>query len=421
MSSCRDWLTTLWPASYRGVSFQVEMDSGEYGKRVQVHEYPNRDAWYPEELGQKARHHRLTAYLASDTIEAELSALLDVCTLQGAGTLVLPLLGARRAICLEAKTERRKDKHGYVAVNLIFVEDPGIGAAPYPAPFYAGRVVRAAEALVAAMETAFASQYEALTSAGGLFSRPPDHIIAAVAGEIETIAAAVEAERVSASLATRSAAEAAQGLIDLYAAAPALAEGDVVPIGTSVDIASIPAAIMTAVTAFRVAAAPNAAAKVLKHAAAALPLESPAAATLTIPATTGVVAHRVADLVRRTGVTAIATAYSEAIVDVIFETRSAAIQARADVADLFDGIIAVATRQEELQVLIGLRNAVIEFISRTITDLAPVIEVSASRSMPSVWWAYRLYADAARAEELIARNGASHPSFMPSPLEALAR
>ena len=41
--------------------------------------------------------------------------------------------------------------------------------------------------------------------------------------------------------------------------------------------------------------------------------------------------------------------------------------------------------------------------------------------MPSLYWAYRLYADAERAKEVAARNRVYHPSFMPTTFEALSK
>jgi len=68
-----------------------------------------------------------------------------------------------------------------------------------------------------------------------------------------------------------------------------------------------------------------------------------------------------------------------------------------------------------------LRGRVAEHLSRLVTDLAPVLIVGAAQSMPSLWWANRLYGDAFRAAELVRRNRVKHASFMPVEFEALAR
>jgi len=416
MTTCRDWLSTLWPASYRGVPFYVERDSGEYGKRVQVHEYPNRDRWYPEELGQRARYYRVTGYLASDSIDTELSVLVEACTRQGGGTLVLPLEGQRQAICLKVQTERRKDRHGYIAVDLEFVEDPGFGPAPWPLPYFSGLVGQAASALATVLEAGFA------TAAADYGNGLPDHVRDAVADAITAVAVAIEAERGTVPLAAAQAATIAQVLVDLYAAAVPLARGEAVPIGADVEVASIPAAIGAAVTAFRAAAEPKDAAGALRRAANALPLDDAATGPATGSATgTTALAAREAQLVRRIGAATIAAGFAVVVAEQTFETRREAIQARADLAVLFSVVLGATERPDEIAALARTRDAAIEYVSRTIADLAPVIEVSAPRSMPAVWWAHRLYADAGRAEALVARNGASHPSFMPQTIEALAR
>jgi prophage DNA circulation protein len=62
-----------------------------------------------------------------------------------------------------------------------------------------------------------------------------------------------------------------------------------------------------------------------------------------------------------------------------------------------------------------------DFFTRTIVDLAPVIEVEANAPLPAIVHAWRLYSDPLRAGELVARNNVPHPAFMPLTFEALAR
>jgi prophage DNA circulation protein len=56
-----------------------------------------------------------------------------------------------------------------------------------------------------------------------------------------------------------------------------------------------------------------------------------------------------------------------------------------------------------------------------MADLSPVIIVGAKRVLPSLYWAYRLYADPMRGAELWRRNQIKHPAYMPINFEALAR
>src|SRR5262249_44660539 len=68
----------------------------------------------------------------------------------------------------------------------------------------------------------------------------------------------------------------------------------------------------------------------------------------------------------------------------------------------------------------ALRGAVVAYLTQLIVDLAPVVTVTASQSMPALWWAWRLYQDPTRVIDLVQRNDVRHPSFMPETFEALA-
>ncbi|HCS4673821.1 TPA: DNA circularization N-terminal domain-containing protein, partial [Escherichia coli] len=46
------WKDRLQDASFRGVPFKVEEESAGAGRRVETHEYPNRDKPYTEDLGK---------------------------------------------------------------------------------------------------------------------------------------------------------------------------------------------------------------------------------------------------------------------------------------------------------------------------------------------------------------------------------
>ncbi|HHG0355951.1 TPA: DNA circularization N-terminal domain-containing protein, partial [Escherichia coli] len=46
------WKDRLQGASFRGVPFKVEEESAGTGRRVETHEYPNRDKPYTEDLGK---------------------------------------------------------------------------------------------------------------------------------------------------------------------------------------------------------------------------------------------------------------------------------------------------------------------------------------------------------------------------------
>lgn len=418
--TCRDWLSTLRPASYRGVPFQIERDAGEYGKRVQVHEYPNRETWYPEELGQKARYYRLTAYLASDTIDAELSALVTACTTPGSGTLMLPLEGPKRAICLTVKTNREKNKAGYLAVDMEFVEDPGVGPAPYPTRLFARRVLLSADTALRLIADGFAARYRTVDV--------PGFVIVTGAAVVRALASTIEAARSRLPISGEQAASIRQMAIDLYADADTLARA-----GSAGDLysqtswvrrqsespAGLPGRIAEVLVALRTAAPVDAAGEALAEIAGFVSGVSLSAAT---PGRRRE-AENVAAIEAMARQTAIAE-YAATLAGRTFASRREAVTARAEIVETIEAELGLARDSRDrhgVEAMTSVRDAIVEHLSRSIADLAPVVTVSTSVQMPAIYWSYRLYGDAGRAGELVSRNRVKHPGFMPAGFEALAR
>lgn len=61
-----DWRKQLQPASWRGVSFEVLTESSPFGRRVQVHEFVQRDKPYAEDLGRVTRTFSVTGFVGGD-------------------------------------------------------------------------------------------------------------------------------------------------------------------------------------------------------------------------------------------------------------------------------------------------------------------------------------------------------------------
>ena len=139
-------------------------------------------------------------------------------------------------------------------------------------------------------------------------------------------------------------------------------------------------------------------------------------------------ANRMVDAANAQGVARLArlvliVPYAEALIRVAYATRQDGITARADCVERFErelGLCQGALDSPVARVLTDLRDRCVEYLSRAIATLAPVVPVGAPLSLPSLFWAWRLYRDPSRASELVARNGVPHPSFMPTQFEALA-
>ncbi len=118
----RDWARTLRKASFRGVRFWVEQNEAEGGRRVAVHNIAGGEIPVTEDLGRLATGLRVQAYVASDAADAEMWALQGVCSAPGPAMLTLPMMPAALVRCLGCTPRRERDRAGYVAFDLVFVE-----------------------------------------------------------------------------------------------------------------------------------------------------------------------------------------------------------------------------------------------------------------------------------------------------------
>jgi prophage DNA circulation protein len=117
-------------------------------------------------------------------------------------------------------------------------------------------------------------------------------------------------------------------------------------------------------------------------------------------------------------------AETEAVIRSDYVARPDGVRARAEIAMRYEAAMLLANGAEHADLYRALddaRGRAIEYLSKVINDLAPVISVASGRVMPSLYWSYRLYAEAARGTELAQRNSVRNPAFMPKEFSALAR
>lgn len=73
--------------------FSVDGDDASFGRRVQLHEYPNRDKPYTEDLGRAARRLTINAYVIGGDYADQRDRLIAAVETNGPGTLVHPQYG----------------------------------------------------------------------------------------------------------------------------------------------------------------------------------------------------------------------------------------------------------------------------------------------------------------------------------------
>ena len=117
-----EWRDRKQGASFRGVPFLVDTDSVPVGRRTQVHEYPQRDQPFVEDLGRRTRQYKFTGFVIGDDFLAQRDRLLTALDTPGAGELVHPWFGRLTVTAGECELSHARDELGMARFNLVFID-----------------------------------------------------------------------------------------------------------------------------------------------------------------------------------------------------------------------------------------------------------------------------------------------------------
>jgi prophage DNA circulation protein len=123
-----NWRDRLLPASFRGVGFWIDQAKTPVGRKGQLHEYPQRDLPFFEDLGQQAKTHDLTAFIVGADCLEQRDKLLQALE-QGSGELVHPWLGRLQVKVGECDMTHTRQDGGLVTFTLKFYPDQPL---PFP-------------------------------------------------------------------------------------------------------------------------------------------------------------------------------------------------------------------------------------------------------------------------------------------------
>ncbi len=149
----------LQPASFRGVPFQVNAAGVEVGRRVQVHEYPQRDKPWTEDLGRATRAFTVDAFVIGEDYIRQANALIAAAEEEGPGTLVHPWLGSMQVSLKDLLRVNFDATLGQAVVSFSFVE-PGELAFPSAADSTPALSQVAADNLSSAGAESFADSFD---------------------------------------------------------------------------------------------------------------------------------------------------------------------------------------------------------------------------------------------------------------------
>jgi len=392
------WRDQLRQGSWRGVPFHTESAQGSGGRRAVVHEFPGRDVPYAEDLGRKGRAFTFDAYVLGPDYMALRDALLDVVEQAGPGILVHPYRGMQRVQLTEYSVKETTADGGYAKFSLTFVE---AGRKDYPTGTVdtSAQVQAKAATAIAAMNRSFADEFTV--------DNKPGWVTSAASGVVDAALQQVEAIGALMPGVPAEAYDFARGLDSLSGSVSSLIR---TPINLAGEISGLAGRLRTIV---QQPADALAAYRALDGFGADLAPVSTATASRRTQAGNQTA---LTTLVRTAG----AIGAAQAAAGLTYTSRDQALGVRDELGDRLDAVAELATATS-YPTLMDLRAALVTDLTERGAALPRLHIWHFSRTLPALVAAHRIYGDASRETDLVARNDVRHPGFVPggTALEAL--
>lgn len=395
------WREQLRPASFRGAAFSVLSHNFESGRRLSVHEYPQRDNPFVEDLGRKARSFRIEGFILGDEYMAARDKLVKACTTPGisfpfkpGGQLTHPYLGALEVVCQSIRVRETASEGRLCRVSMAFVES---GFEPKPSSRRGAP--RTADDQAAALDAAAGAELtEALLTDG-----VPQTVRLATSGPLAALGEIMDDMDLT-------------GLTQDIAAFRDLATS---LINDAAVIATAPASVVASVQAAASAifdAAGNALEGLFAYEAMFGVSNSLGGGSSTFEVQADLNTTAVTNLI-----------YSAALSGAVRSAVRAEFAALPDAEARRDSLLAqldslAATAGDgTYQALRDIAATLTEGVPDPAQQLADVEELILPAAVPSLVLAWDLYGDRGREAELVARNNPPRPGFMPGgvPLQVL--
>lgn len=442
------WRSALRQASYKGVPFGVFGGELTFGRRNSVHQYPQRDGVWVEDLGRNARLYHLSAFLVEGSakyggggVVGQRDRLIKAFETAGDGELVHPTLGRVKVSALEAHCLERWDAGRFFEVTLTFIE---AGERKYPAAVTstADALSAAAQGLSVASLIAFvrdtasavmlgaAIVQQAVSTALGWYAAAVSlvHDVKRFFGAVSTLvgsfgrlfgggnsgySAAKKAVRAPSSVDQLIRNDAAARTVVTQAGAALVAAA-----GNVTDTATFGAATQSMAAALAVSAVDPADRIRLLINLSGYQASAPTTSSA-IGAGMATMQDACNSLFRRAAIGQLITA-SGSYQPTSCDDAAAMIDVMAGVLDAEITAAADQGADEVYLALLDAKKAVVADLKARGGDLAAVTTYAFSASVPALALAQRIYRDPGRSDDLVTQADPVHPAFMPTTFTALS-
>lgn len=387
--------TSLQPAAWRYIPFEAREVGREAGRRLVVHEYPQRDQPSFDDMGRKTRRWKIQGFVLGELAPAIRDRMIAACEKEGPGPLMHPTLGLVQARC-DSLSVRESVSQGtnVVEFGFDFVEAGAI---------YTSGIIQTvvAVAKAAAVTTASAIAYVASHRFAG--HQPQDVRTRAV---VDQASRADSMAGLSGKFTDRANAEVFKVAVDAIA----------------VDSAAIASDSAAAVAAWQNAfVAVTSPVDLRAIASSLLPMfERSQAAAVAGPSsgTSATITANTAALDLLLYPSALAQAVAAATSET-FTTWDDAVAVRDLLASYVDVACLWTSDADLYSALLDLKGTMVGAISDEAVALPRLRPLVVPRPRPALVLAFDLYGDATRAAEIVTRNGLSDPSAVAGEVRVL--
>lgn len=389
--------------SFRGIPFRTVDAEAQIGRRNQVHEYPQRDVPYTEDLGRRARRFKVEAYVLGDNYLAERDALIEALEKAGPGNLTHPRWGSLDVAVADVVNVKESPREGGMAhFSITFVEH-GANQFPQATVNTVADLEQLADAADEATEAAFADVFD--VSGASVLAEQAINGVGRIQGLTDAVAALLATARQATSVA---------GLATIVGLTGALSAG-------LTELLRTPVLLVQAIRSIYAELVQQ----VLRPLSALAELQMVFFANTrrSTPVLAGSTAARSAtndnaraDLNRRLALSNQARLLAVALAqDGTVPTADHARALRNALLAQIDTELEVNDPPSEVAATLAKMRAAL------VRDVAARSELLQRRStftpqavLPALVLAHRVYQDASRCEELVVRNNVAHPAFVPA-------
>lgn len=402
------WRDQLLPASIDGVPFFVDSHDHSFGRRTALHEYPDRDRPYPEDLGRRAREYTIEAYVLASAIVGGArgddyfsvrDALRRTCENPGSKQLVHPYLGALDVAITDCRLRESTAEGGLARFTITCVES-GENLFPSATSDTTGAVGTACDVATTLVKDDFAARFD-VDDKPAFLADSATATLNDLSEQLRKDAARIS--KIGSKLTTVSASLDRFGAaIGTLIRAPADLANDAV--GVIVAVAGVTSDVRAGLGAYE-------------------RLFDFGSDEATIPSTTTTRQQQTRnqaalhDLVQR----AAAIEAARAAAAIAYTSNDDAVAIRDSIAGQIDALTDDAP-DDVYAALNDVRAAMVRDITTRGADLARIVSFTPATTLPALAVAHALYGDAARDGEIVSRNRLRHPGFVRGgqPLEVLA-